>query len=182
LRSVSAEQPRFSAIEHAVLSRWKIATEALPAVDWFPAQRVLVHTPIGRVQVLNVHLRPPVSDSGSLVSGYFMTREVRRREIEHFAGELSPTLPTLIVGDFNEDGHGRAISFLRDQHGLRDALRQFQSGAPTWRWATSVGTITQELDHVLYSPDRLVPIAAEVVKAGRSDHLPVLATFTLSGA
>ena len=40
---------------------------------WFPAWRVVVDSPLGEVQVLQVHLRPPVSDGGSFVSGYFTT-------------------------------------------------------------------------------------------------------------
>ena len=33
----------------------------------------MLQTAVGRVQVLNVHLRPPLSNGGSVVSGYFST-------------------------------------------------------------------------------------------------------------
>src|SRR5688572_20482503 len=43
-----------------VMSKYPIvSSEFLPKVDWFPAQKVVLDTPIGHVQVLNVHLRPP---------------------------------------------------------------------------------------------------------------------------
>ena len=60
-------------------------------------------TPLGEIQVLNVHLRPQVSDSGSVVSGYFTTDEIRHDQIHAFIEHLDPDLPTLILGDFNEN-------------------------------------------------------------------------------
>lgn len=142
---------------------------------WFPAWSHVVQTPIGKVQALNVHLRPPLSESGSVLSGYFSTPSVREDEIEAFFAKLDEKLPTIIAGDFNEGSDGKAIQFLR-KRGLRSALPEFQPSANTWRWQTSVGTVHSQLDHITYAP-QLVPLNAAVIKTGRSDHWPVIATF-----
>lgn len=41
-----------------------------------------------------------------------------------------------------------------------------------------MGTIHHRLDHIVYDP-RLEALSARVLGAGRSDHLPVVATFVL---
>ncbi|QDG53615.1 endonuclease/exonuclease/phosphatase family protein [Persicimonas caeni] len=148
-----------------------------PRGGWFPGWRVVVDSPIGELQVLNVHLRPPVSDTGSVVSGYFSTGDIRRRQIETFWEKVDPEMPTLVVGDFNEDTDGDALEFLATR-GLESALPEFEPSAQTWRWPTSVGQIDSRLDHVVYD-ERLRPLDARVLQAGRSDHLPVVATFVL---
>jgi endonuclease/exonuclease/phosphatase (EEP) superfamily protein YafD len=142
---------------------------------WFPAWRHVVQTPLGRVQTLNVHLRPAISEGGSVLRGYFSTPEVRRKEIDAFWKQLEGSMPTIIAGDFNESDSGDALQFLR-KRGLRSALPEFSPSADTWRWQTSVGTIHSQLDHIAYDP-RLVPISALVVKEGHSDHWPIIATF-----
>lgn len=144
---------------------------------WFPAWRVVVSAPLGDVQVLAVHLRPPLDEHGSVVSGYFPSKRVRRREIEAFAPLLDkdPHLPALVVGDFNEDERGLALRFLAGR-GLVTVLPAFQPEADTWQWQTSLGPVTSRLDHVVADP-RLVALDARVVNAGRSDHFPVVATF-----
>ena len=48
---------------------------------FFFAWRVVLDTKLGRIQVLNVHLRPPMSDGGSWVVGFWSTRDDRLREI-----------------------------------------------------------------------------------------------------
>jgi len=157
----------------AVLSRHPFEGEVLPStVGWFPAWRVVVATPIGRLQVLQLHLRPPVSDRGSWVSGYFTTRGFRRGEAERFSASLDPALPTLVVGDLNEADQ-QAVRYLKGR-GLRSALEEAQPFAATWRWRTSVGPIVHRLDHILYSRGLLLR-GARVLEAGRSDHLPVVA-------
>ncbi|MBI3184299.1 MAG: endonuclease/exonuclease/phosphatase family protein [Myxococcales bacterium] len=164
----------------AVLSRYPFAEGHLegPKEGWFPAQRLVVKTPLGLVQVLNVHLRPPASDSGSYLSGYFTTPKVREAEIALFHRQLDPNLPTLVVGDFNEDHGGRAVRYLRAR-GFATALAEFQPGRHTWRWPTSVGTLSHQLDHLAYDRS-LVPLEAEVLEAGNSDHLPVIGVFALA--
>lgn len=145
---------------------------------WFPAWRLIVQGPAGPLQVLNLHLRPQVSDSGSVVSGYFSTPPIRRAEAEQYYPLLDPELPTLIAGDLNESPGGRAIGYLQGK-GFRNALPEFGGTQQTWRWQTSLGTIRAQLDHLLYRGP-LEPLQVEVVAAGRSDHLPVIGTFELT--
>lgn len=141
-------------------------------VGWFPAWRVVVETPLGPVQALNVHLRPPMSDGGSWVAGYFSTRDVRRDEMVDFWALMDPKLPTVVAGDFNENAEGKAVRFLAEQ-GLRSALPQVEPRAKTWRWHTRMGKIRAMLDHVVYS-DALGLHEARVLDRGTSDHLPLL--------
>ena len=161
----------------AVLSRHPFSTASYikSPYGWFPAWRVVLRSPLGPLQVLQVHLRPPVSDGGSLVSGYFTTGSFRRREISFFASDLKPGMPTLVLGDFNEDHGGDVVQHLK-RKGLRSVLEEFHPRKTTWRWQTSVGQLTHTLDHILYS-SQLTPLNAQVLQAGRSDHLPVVALF-----
>jgi len=165
-----------------VLSKHPIREETWiePTVGWFPAWRVVVDTPLGPVQALDVHLRPPMSDGGSWVAGYFTTRDDRREEIAAFWPALDPELPTIIAGDFNEDAQGRAIAFL-DEKGLQSALPQVDPRAKTWRWQTKLGKLRMMLDHVVYGPGLEVR-GAEVLDRGTSDHLPVLVVLGAASA
>ncbi len=182
LREAFSEQYPHIAFHHdggagglAVLSRYPLEHEIYPATDgWFPAMNLVAETPIGRVQCMSVHLHPPVSESGSVVSGYFSTGSVRRKEMQGYAARLDEALPTIVVGDFNE-GEGDAINQMRDR-GFALAVPMFQGeGVPTWRWNTSVGEVTSTLDHVMFKG--IDAIDARVLNAGRSDHLPILVTF-----
>ncbi|HEU5075986.1 MAG TPA: endonuclease/exonuclease/phosphatase family protein [Polyangiaceae bacterium] len=160
-----------------VLSKTKFSEHEYFAAPraWFPAWRLVVETRLGPVQVLNVHLRPQISDSGSVVSGYFTTPPVREREIAAYAATLERGLPTLVVGDFNENDSGRAVNYLKGR-GFRSALPEFDPGADTWRWQTSLGEVNAQLDHIVYDP-ALDPVNVSVIEAGSSDHYPVLASF-----
>ena len=165
----------------AVLSRWPV--EDLDYVEqvgegWFPAWRGRVATPLGAIQVLNVHLHPPLDNHGSVVRGYFASRPIRRREISELAELLEPGQPTLVVGDFNESAYGSALRYL-EARGLRSAVPQFVDGATTWRWRTRLGMLHQQLDHVVYDA-HLEPLDAVVLAGGRSDHRPVVVTFALA--
>jgi endonuclease/exonuclease/phosphatase (EEP) superfamily protein YafD len=160
----------------AILSRFPVSPDAvMPSpVGWFPGWRVVVHTPHGPVQTLNVHLHPPVSDDGSWVKGYFTTGSQRRDELLRFAETLDPALPTVVAGDFNEPS-GPATAVLRDA-GFHCALDEMAPGSATWRWPTPLGDLNGNLDHIYYDP-ALEPLDAWVVPAGRSDHFPVVALF-----
>jgi len=153
------------------------AAELLPpeGQGWFPALRVVVQSDIGKAQLLSVHLRPPFSDRGGLVSGYFETPPVREAEMRRFLSALDPRLPSVVVGDFNEP-LGRAAGSALEARGMRSV---WEGGVPptTWRWRTSAGTLRQSLDHVFYDARHFDVYAARVLDLGRSDHLPVLAVL-----
>ena len=159
----------------AILSRYPVHDGDYVTTDagMFPAWRVIVTSPVGPLQLLNVHLRPPVSDSGSVVSGHFTTRSVREHEITQLYVLLDETMPAVIAGDFNEEHSGRALQYLRDR-GYRDTRPA--DAPPTWRWKTSIGTLRSALDHIVHD-DALVAIDSRIIRRGRSDHLPVIATF-----
>lgn len=164
-----------------LLSRFPIVAleELPPAGGPFFAWRVVLDTNVGRIQVLNVHLRPPMSDSGSWVVGYFSTREDRLHEIEAHALALAPSLPTLIVGDFNEEADGLAVQALA-RRGFVDAIATLHGNQPTWAWPLRGITLRFQLDHLLHDA-RFVTTASTIVSAGRSDHLPVWADFVRVG-
>lgn len=139
----------------------------------FFAWRVVIDAPGGPLQVLDLHLRPPMSDSGSWVVGYFSTRGDRQREAIAHVAKLDPKLPSLVVGDFNEEDEGMAIAVFKE-HGFTSALPQFQPNATTWQWPVGDRTLRFRLDHVLLDK-HFRAIDAEVVRLGRSDHAPVWA-------
>jgi len=159
-----------------VLSRFPVRETAYiepPDGGWFPGWVLVADTPLGRIQLLNVHLRPPASEGGSVVSGYFTTPPVRRAQVQHYASYLDPVLPTIVAGDFNEEPGGLALAFLEGR-GFRNALAAMDDDSATWRWTTSVGEIDAQLDHVMVGHELRV-LDAQVFAAGRSDHLPVVA-------
>ncbi|MEM7180963.1 MAG: endonuclease/exonuclease/phosphatase family protein [Spirochaetota bacterium] len=163
-----------------VLSRYPFEQKYIANPNgWFVAGLVTVDTGVGKVQLLNVHLHPPVSEGGSFVYGYFSTKKVRLQEIQHFYKFLKPNLPTLVLGDFNEDRDGLAVAFLRDK-GFQDVVQEYQPKQNTWRWKIYGVTLTDQLDHIFYN-QKLSSLSAKVLRIGRSDHFPVLANFHLHG-
>jgi endonuclease/exonuclease/phosphatase family metal-dependent hydrolase len=163
----------------AVLSKYAIVEQEWitpPEGGWFPALRLVLRTPLGLLQVLSVHLRPQMSESGSVVSGYLTTPPVRESEIAKYAARLDPQLPTLIAGDFNEGRRGMAIAYL-ERRGFKSQLQNFSSSTDTWRWRTSVGTVSAELDHVVLD-ERLDALDVQVLGKGNSDHFPLVVVVT----
>jgi len=185
LRAELSEQYPHMAFEHccgagglAVLSKAPFRTldymEA-PEPGWFPAWRIEAQTDIGKVQMLNVHLRPPVSDSGSFVSGYFSSGSVHAIEMAAYRQKLDADIPTIIMGDFNESS-GESLRALAEDN-MVSVLPEFAPEQTTWRWQTSLGQVTHRLDHIVYSNEALTALNAYVLEEGRSDHLPVVALF-----
>lgn len=154
-----------------MVSKLPIASEEkLPAVDWFPAQRVTVSTSFGPVQILNVHLRPAI-ERGSWVRGYLTTPPIRRREIEAHYKRLADGA-TIIAGDFNEDPSGSAVAFVAKQ-GL---TRVVPKGPPTWHYMTgTVDVLRLDIDHVMVRG--VTAHDGRVLDAGTSDHRPVVVTI-----
>jgi endonuclease/exonuclease/phosphatase family metal-dependent hydrolase len=179
--------PRVGAGGIGLMSRLPILEQKLIAPEgdgWFPALRLVLDSPLGAIQVLVVHLRPPVSDGGSFVWGHFTTPAIHEKEITRFCESLDRAWPTLVAGDFNEEKDGRAITYLERADGpmkMKSALPEFQPDRPTWRWPTALHTFEGQLDHIVYD-QRLEPVSVEVLEAGRSDHFPVVGVFVLAHA
>ena len=135
---------------------------------------MVFETPLGPVQVLNVHLKPPYSQRGGWVGGYFFTRGDRKREIERFYSYCDPNIPLLVVGDFNDSPGGASVRYLKRRK-MKNAVPQFDR-TPTWEWQTRVAKLRRRMDHIMYSP-QLEPVSARVIRTGPSDHFPVEASF-----
>jgi endonuclease/exonuclease/phosphatase family metal-dependent hydrolase len=163
----------------AVLSKVPItAEEVIPSPErgWFPAQRIVVDTAFGDVQILNVHLRPAI-DGGSWIKGFMTTPPLRRREIESYWRKLARNMPTVVAGDFNEDATGSALAYLTRQKLSRVATQ----GPTTWRYQVHGKSgvsdlLKMDIDHVMID-ERLNARDAEVIDAGASDHRPVVVTI-----
>lgn len=181
LRARFAKRYRHMSFHHccgagglAVLSKHAIVEEeVLPAISWFPAWRGVLDTKIGRVQVLDVHLRPNFDDDGSIPGGLIKTPAIRKQEMEHFVATLDDALPTIVAGDFNE-GSGGAVDIVKAR-GMASALDRAAVSTPTWRWQGV--PIRLRLDHVFFDDDHLALTAADVLEAGPSDHFLIVARF-----
>lgn len=141
--------------------------------DWHPAWHVLVHTPMGAVQILNVHLRPMFSGGDGPVDSYLSVGDDHIAQIELYSDECTDGLPTIVLGDFNEGPDGAAIAWLGDR-GFDNALPLFHPGQVTWRHASVGDTFGEAIDHILFD-SAFAPLDAWVEVRGDSDHLPVIA-------
>jgi len=163
-----------------VMSRFPIReVHTLPSDGgFFVAWRIVVDTNLGRIQILDVHLRPPTTDDGNYVVGLFSTRGDRLRELTQHMSRLDPGLPTVIAGDFNEQGDGLALQYA-SKHGFTDAIAEHHGSKRTWRWRLPGGmTIEYQLDHILVG-SQLRSVASQITETGRSDHFPIWADLEL---
>ena len=163
----------------AVLSKHPIEGEELiptPPEGWFPAQRLVIDGPFGKVQMLNVHLRPCL-DSGGWITGYQTTPPHRLAQAKSYFPRLTAGMPTMIAGDFNELPTGLAVDFL----GKQGLARVPTKGPTTWHHDKIVdgkplALLSMDIDHVLVD-GTLAASDAHVLDAGASDHRPVVVTL-----
>lgn len=143
-------------------------------IGWFPAWYIEANTAIGPLQMINVHLTPPLvapNQVGMFLRGVFSTPGVRKREMAYYASLLQPGKPAVIAGDFNEGDFGLAAKYLRND-GYVDGLPHFHITTNTWFLHISQLTFADRYDHIFYSPG-LVATNVQVLKEGNSDHYPV---------
>jgi len=163
----------------AVMSRHEVQRVRVlePKAGWWPALLVEIATPLGSVQVLNVHLKPPLAESGCITVGaYCRAPAVHCCELTEFLGYVDPNRPLIIAGDFNENEVGMAMRSLKDQ-GFTSALSTYDTRSKTWYWKTLLGLVLNDrYDHILFN-DHLDCTGADVVAATGSDHLPVRAVM-----
>jgi endonuclease/exonuclease/phosphatase (EEP) superfamily protein YafD len=167
----------------AFLSKYPVLSSQLlspPKGGWFTAWKLQIKTPIGQTDILNVHLRPPLPANGKLSSipkAYlFHTPAIRKRELQTYLGNQPPTQHTIVLGDFNENRHGKAFRWLRKTHHMKSALAAFDRTSYTWYWPTRYWTFKDRYDHIMHSTT-LQATHAAVLPDGGSDHRPVLAVF-----
>ncbi len=153
--------------------------EILPSpVGWFPAQRAVAETEAGRVQLLNLHLKPAVASPPEWVATHVRTRVDRAREVRELVPLLRPDLPTIVGGDMNEQPEGELFAHLA-QAGFENALPRAGVRDATWTWAGAEPPLDFQLDHLAYGAGQLELESAAVLDGGRSDHKAVVATFRL---
>jgi vancomycin resistance protein VanJ len=144
------------------------------AIGWFPALAATIDAPDGPVRMIDVHLKPPVSSSGSLFLGYFSTPSERAREVRaHLDRLMRPRIPTVVAGDLNE-ARGGSVDVLAEA-GFEDAVARHLGRAATWRWRIGPLSLREQLDHLLVD-ERLEVASIAVLPIGESDHLPIVAS------
>lgn len=149
---------------------------------WFPALLGKIKTKLGTIQILNVHLTPPVSDTAiKTVSAYSGIPNVHRKELAEFLSSADAGLPLVIAGDFNENENRAAVKHLV-KNGFTDALSLYDTKTKTWSWKLFPWfTLTNRYDHALFS-GHLHCTGARVIENESSDHRPVAAVFVRSSS
>jgi len=160
-----------------VLSRFPLRDRGLlrPRLK-HPAWLVAVSTPVGELNLLNVHLRASARPGQDLVSGLLGLSSDHELEMRGFL-DACGVEPDVVAGDFNE-AQGGAVGWLV-QRGFVDALSLHHAGEPTWRALR--GLFANTLDHVLYNRS-LVAADAWVLRRGHSDHWPLIVRLRRAGA
>jgi endonuclease/exonuclease/phosphatase family metal-dependent hydrolase len=164
----------------AVLSRYPLTDLGVQDAPsgWHPAWHLLVDSPVGPLQILNLHLRPTFSGQSNPVASYLELGTDHVTEIQAFTANDQTEPITVVLGDFNEGVDGDAVRWLED-HGFSNALPLFRPGQQTWRHASLAGQFDATIDHILFDP-RLSPLNAWALVQGESDHLPVVAQLELA--
>ena len=163
----------------SILSKYPLSEQRIiqSGAGWFPALYAKVSTPLGEIGILTVHLKPPVSDEGS-VTAYAILKspETHLDEVKEFFERLGPDTPLIIAGDFNENESSKSSQWLIER-GFTDSLSLFDHKSPTWLWRTKPGFILKNrYDHIFIGP-QLNCTGAGVFTVKASDHEPVLAVL-----
>eukprot|EP01124_Arcella_intermedia_P021255 TRINITY_DN2939_c0_g1_i1.p1 TRINITY_DN2939_c0_g1~~TRINITY_DN2939_c0_g1_i1.p1 ORF type:complete len:281 (+),score=62.40 TRINITY_DN2939_c0_g1_i1:36-878(+) len=159
---------------------------APPATEWFHGWILQADTPLGKLQFLNLHLRPPMQAGTGMVPSpvaFYDSKNDRLSDLRHWMAlpEFNKELPTIVAGDFNESHEGmfwgKAIQWLGEV-GMKDAIEMFAPGGVTWEWPLMFSMKLEAFfDHIFYHPRDLECIEGAIFKEGASDHFPVIATF-----
>eukprot|EP01125_Pyxidicula_operculata_P001549 TRINITY_DN11401_c0_g1_i1.p1 TRINITY_DN11401_c0_g1~~TRINITY_DN11401_c0_g1_i1.p1 ORF type:complete len:276 (+),score=43.51 TRINITY_DN11401_c0_g1_i1:53-880(+) len=150
---------------------------------WFHGWILTGQTPIGKVQFMNVHLRPPIQAGDSLIPSpveFYTSKTDRLNDIQDWWKHFSDDAITIVAGDFNESESGmfwgRAIQWLIHEKGMKDAIYD-NDPRPTWEWPLPFMTLRANFDHIFYKQSELICLSASVKVEGASDHYPVIAEF-----
>jgi endonuclease/exonuclease/phosphatase family metal-dependent hydrolase len=164
----------------AIMSKYRLqgVRTLEPGAGWFPALYAEVESPAGRLKLLSVHLRPPLSDDGSVtLSAYASAPDIHRRELEGFILQCGSTERLIVAGDFNENENSDGVRWLIES-GFRDALSIYDRSSDTWRWRVGYGiTMHNRYDHIVIGSG-LSCTGARVTAVPASDHMPVLGVIT----
>jgi endonuclease/exonuclease/phosphatase family metal-dependent hydrolase len=166
---------RGSAYGNAVLSRWPIASDSNHDLTW------RMYEPRG---CLDVRINPPNSPQTTLQvfnvhlgTGFFERRYQGHKLLEVIAGDTKTPTPKIILGDFNEWTRGLTTRLL---------TRRWHSAEPEPRLGrarTYPGVFPLlHLDHIYYNSMltlKSVGVHRTRLSLAASDHLPIVAEFTL---
>jgi endonuclease/exonuclease/phosphatase family metal-dependent hydrolase len=173
------ENPARAGGGFALLSRYPLANiEPIPpAGGWFGALLAEVDSPIGPVQLLNVHLKPAITKRGNFGIGAMVTASrIHFEELKGFLDATDPNKPLIVAGDFNESETKRGVQWLTDQ-GFDNALWKFDRRSKTWiKPLVPLVTLRNRYDHIMLSP-HLQCTGAKVDRVKASDHMPVTAVI-----
>jgi endonuclease/exonuclease/phosphatase family metal-dependent hydrolase len=174
--------PRDDAGGLAVLSHFPLVDRGVISIPgdpgaWHPAWYVLVETPAGPVQVLNVHLRSMFEGDSNFLSNYLSTGHDHTYEMSVFMEGKLTGVPMIITGDFNEGPSGKAVKWTEDR-GFQDAVPIFDPDATTWQGDAIAKGVKLNIDRVMFD-SAFDPLDAWVEPKVGSDHRAVIAWFEM---
>ena len=144
-----------------------------------PAWHVRAETPAGWIEILNIHLRAPQGTGVANLQSIAALSSDHRDEIVTFRSGSTEVVPTIVLGDFNEQPDGSAVHVLEDS-GFTNALPLFHPGQWTSRHPSVGNQFTQTLNHIMFDRS-FSPLNAYVKVIGGSDHIPVIASLEVPG-
>jgi endonuclease/exonuclease/phosphatase (EEP) superfamily protein YafD len=159
-------------VGQAIISRYPFSSQEL-AYDKGRTQKVKVVTPVGPIEVWNVHPNAPLP----------WARQYR--QIAGLAEDIAAVNGPLIVGgDFNTTDQSetyRLVSqYLRNAHWEAGWGFGFSFPADSLRFRdVPILTSVIRIDHIFYSQHFLARSARTLAESGGSDHLPVVAELSL---
>jgi endonuclease/exonuclease/phosphatase family metal-dependent hydrolase len=146
---------------------------------------LLFHTKLGskKVQVANIHLHPTVPRQGEkgfeLLKLFLRTEAIRAREIKYIHANLTKSMPTILIGDFNSPPYMTVPVFLVKQ-GFTDSFAAVTRGADThttWRWRYRNTEWKYRLDYIFCNA-HFKTLTSKIIKSDASDHYLVTSTLT----
>lgn len=165
--------------------------------SWFPLWSGITTINNKFLQIGIVHLRPPLDALGYKwsISSPFTTNKIRLQEskflldslhqIQVELGSTKKNIPTIVLGDFNENDCGPSCSFFSSSAKMKNAVNEkIPSSIETHRFPIPNYPdyiLRSRLDHLFYS-ENLICNHCEVIPGyeGASDHHPILGSFTFT--
>ena len=160
------------------ISDWRVFPERPYTI---PAADAVVNIDGKELRVVCVHLIPPVARYRR-GEAFWQTMErndvLRRRQAKYLLYRYrDEARPVVMLGDFNEDTDGPALSLLDEKGFTNSCVIETETCEKTWPAFVRVLPAAFRFDHILGR--NLNFVSSEVVRAGGSDHYPVAARFTL---
>lgn len=167
----------------AILSKYPFNTKAVVQAErgWFPLWLVEVEMDSTKIQVFNLHLKPGINQNGRIGwfgDAWFRSHKIHREELELCLAEVDSTSPLFLLGDINENDRNKGCRWLR-KSGFNDALKQLPKRVKTWYWDMGYLALKGRYDHIFYR-GQVMCYDTEVIRAGNSDHFPVVGHFKIN--